>query len=177
MRLSTWRLAGLGFVTFSAAGVIAAVVLGLFYGLLWGAGAYASTFLVLLGVMSAAARVAPAAATELEEWQLAPPPSVPTPAEAESANTSPAATQAPSGRPARRMSDKITMMFEQACEVGDVTLAEKLLESLELVLLRGPSAVEERALRLEVIIAGRNRLAAMRSPEQVRTATEIKTDA
>ena len=124
--------------------------------------------------MSAAARIAPPAATEVEAWQLAPPPAVPAPPVA--ASDAPAATEAPS-RPARRVSDKITMAFEQACELKDVVLAEKLLESLELVLLRGPSPVEERALRLEVIIAGRNRLAARRGPEDVSATTELKADA
>lgn len=179
MRLSAWRLAGVGFVTLSATGVVASAVCGIAYGLLWGAGAYASTFLVLLGVIGAAARIAPPAETEVEAWQIAPPPpiSAATETDATGASIAVAAAQASSqsGRPARRLSDKITMAFEQACEVGDVKLAEKLLESLELVLLRGPSAVEERALRLEVIIAGRNRLAKLRGPEVMASATSDVT--
>ena len=55
-----------------------------------------------------------------------------------------------------------------------MALAEKLLESLELLLLRGPSAVEERALKLEAVIAGRNRLAALRSAGG--TGGDVKAD-
>ncbi len=180
MRLSAWRLAGVGFVTLSATGVIASAVCGIAYGLLWGAGAYASTFLVLLGVISAAARIAPPVETEVEDWQLAPPPPVAAASEIDgvAAASSASAIQAASlsGRPVRRLSDKITMAFEHACEIGDVRLAEKLLESLELVLLRGPSAVEERALHLEIIIAGRNRLATLRGPAETGATTDATTD-
>ncbi len=178
MRLSAWRLAGVGFVTLSATGVIASAVCGIAYGLLWGAGAYASTFLVLLATISAAARVAPPAETEVEARQLAPPPPVQARSDVVAATPSaPNVQAAPSGRPARRLSDKITTAFEHACEIGDVKLAEKLLESLELVLLRGPSAVEERALHLEIIIAGRNRLATLRAPEEADATTEVAADA
>ncbi len=178
MRLSAWRLAGVGFVTLSATGVIASAVCGIAYGLLWGAGAYASTFLVLLVLISAAARIAPPAETEVEAWQVAPP-LVSTRSDATAASPSALAVDATSlpGRPTRRLSDKITTAFEHACEIGDVKLAEKLLESLELVLLRGPSAVEERALHLEIIIAGRNRLATLRDPSEVSATAGVVADA
>ncbi len=160
LRPSPWRLAGFGIVLASAVGVAASIGCGIAYGALWGVGAYVATTALLLGAIMLAARLAPPAPSEAEPWRVAegaPPAGIAGEQRPETAEP-----VAADGRPARRLSDKIAGAFEHACRTHDVALAEKLLESLEMLLLREPSAVEERTLKLEAVIAGRNRLAALR---------------
>jgi hypothetical protein len=43
-----------------------------------------------------------------------------------------------------RLSDKITVAFDQACEEHDIVTASELLATLELVLLKTPPSAEQR---------------------------------
>jgi hypothetical protein len=66
--------------------------------------------------------------------------------------------------PQRRLSDKILSAFDQACERGELDVAEMLVRALELTLTRagGKDSVDER-LELGPVVETYARLKQMRS--------------
>lgn len=64
----------------------------------------------------------------------------------------------------RRLSDKILLAFDQACDVGALECAEMLLKSLEMSLtaIGGPGAVERR-VNMEPYIHAFERLEALKA--------------
>jgi hypothetical protein len=64
----------------------------------------------------------------------------------------------------RRLSDKILLAFDQACDVGALECAELLLKALELALtsIGGPGAVERR-INMEPYIHAFERLEALKA--------------
>jgi hypothetical protein len=70
--------------------------------------------------------------------------------------------------PQRRLSDKILAAFDQACERGELEVAELLVRALELTLTRtgGKHSVDER-LELGPVVETYARLKQMRSPASV----------
>ena len=61
-------------------------------------------------------------------------------------------------RHTRRLSDKVKLAFEQACDDGELVTAAELLAILELVLLRNPPAAEYRDNVLGALYACQARL-------------------
>lgn len=70
--------------------------------------------------------------------------------------------------PQRRLSDKILSAFDQACERGELEVAEMLVRALELTLTRagGKGSVDQR-LDLGPVVETYARLKQMRSVESV----------
>jgi hypothetical protein len=64
----------------------------------------------------------------------------------------------------RRLSDKILAAFNQACEQGQIAVAELLVRALELALTRegGANRVDKRE-RMEPVIAAYERLRALQA--------------
>jgi hypothetical protein len=64
----------------------------------------------------------------------------------------------------RRLSDKILLAFDQACETGALDCAEILLKALEMALttMGGPGAVDRR-LNMEPYVHAFERLQALKS--------------
>jgi hypothetical protein len=65
----------------------------------------------------------------------------------------------------RRLSDKILAAFDQACEQGQIGVAEHLVRALELALTRegGPNRVDKREY-MEPVLAAYERLRTLQSP-------------
>jgi hypothetical protein len=57
-----------------------------------------------------------------------------------------------------RLSDKIAVAFEQACDENDIITASELLATLELVLLKTPPSAEQRDNVLGTLYACQARL-------------------
>lgn len=73
------------------------------------------------------------------------------------------ALRAPQGR---RLSDKILVAFHQACDQGDLDVAEQLLNVLEFMLTRRPLPAEgNRRRSMEGLVAAHERLWHLRHPE------------
>jgi hypothetical protein len=68
-----------------------------------------------------------------------------------------------SERPARRLSDKILLAFEQACEQRDLAVAEHLIRALEVALTKegGPGRTDQRK-ELGPVFEAYDRLKALR---------------
>ena len=70
--------------------------------------------------------------------------------------------------PQRRLSDKILSAFDQACERGEIDVAETLVRALELTLTRvgGKGSIDHR-VDLGPVVEAYARLKQMRSLESV----------
>jgi hypothetical protein len=69
-------------------------------------------------------------------------------------------------RPGRRLSDKILAAFHHACDQSDLEVAEQLLRTLELLVMRRPLTPEANRRRsLEGLVAAHDRLWHLRHPE------------
>ena len=80
------------------------------------------------------------------------------------AGAEPGAGAAP--RPGRRLSDKILAAFHHACDQSDLEVAEQLLRTLELLVMRRPLTPEPNRRRsLEGLVAAHDRLWHLRHPE------------
>lgn len=76
------------------------------------------------------------------------------------------AARSPVPRYTRRLSDKILIAFHQACDQGDLDVAEDLLRVLETILMRRPSAPDvNRRKNIESLVAAHERLWLLRHPE------------
>lgn len=65
----------------------------------------------------------------------------------------------------RRLSDKILVAFHQACDQGDLDVADQLLRVLEFMLTRRPLPVEgNRRRSMEGLVAAHERLWHLRHP-------------
>ncbi len=72
-----------------------------------------------------------------------------------------------SARQGRRLSDKILVAFHHACDAQDLSVAEQLLKTLELMLTRrGISADQNRRKSLESLVAAHERLWHLRHKDQ-----------
>ncbi len=66
----------------------------------------------------------------------------------------------------RRLSDKILIAFHQACDQGDLEVAEQLLKILEMMVMRRPTSPEtNRRKNIESLVAAHERLWLLRHPE------------
>ncbi len=61
-------------------------------------------------------------------------------------------------RYSRRLSDKIQVAFDHACDEGELIVATELLQTLELVLLRVPPRPERRETVVAPLLASHERL-------------------
>ena len=65
----------------------------------------------------------------------------------------------------RRMSDKILIVFHQACENNDLEAAERLLQLLELLTMRGPRPeTGNRRLNVDSLVSAHERLWQLNNP-------------
>jgi hypothetical protein len=65
----------------------------------------------------------------------------------------------------RRLTDKILIAFHQACDQADIEVAEKLLNTLELLVRRPPPNQDGRERRVrETLVAAHERLWHIRNP-------------
>ena len=70
-------------------------------------------------------------------------------------------------RHTRRLSDKILVAFHQACDTGELDVAEQLLVILEKMMGRRPTANEgNRRRNMESLVAAFERLWYLRHPER-----------
>ncbi len=70
-------------------------------------------------------------------------------------------------RHTRRLSDKILVAFHQACDTGELDVAEQLLVILEKMMGRRPTANEgNRRRNMESLVAAFERLWHLRHPER-----------
>ena len=70
-------------------------------------------------------------------------------------------------RHTRRLSDKILVAFHQACDTGELEVAEQLLVILEKMMGRRPTANEgNRRRNMESLVAAFERLWHLRHPER-----------
>ena len=77
--------------------------------------------------------------------------------------TAPGQVSAP--RYTRRLSDKILIAFHQACDQGDLEVAEQLLHVLEMMLTRRPLTPDgSRRRNMESLVAAHERLWHLRHP-------------
>lgn len=75
----------------------------------------------------------------------------------------PAAGTAPV--PQRRLSDKVLIAFEQACDTHDLEMAEKLLSVLERLVTRGPRpGTAERRIKMDCLVSAFDRLWRLKHP-------------
>jgi hypothetical protein len=67
----------------------------------------------------------------------------------------------------RRLTDKILIAFNQACEQGDLEVAEQLARVLEMIFTRRPLPPDanRRRREMETVVAMQERLWALRHPE------------
>ncbi|MFN6954216.1 MAG: hypothetical protein ACK4PG_05385 [Acetobacteraceae bacterium] len=66
----------------------------------------------------------------------------------------------------RRLSDKILIAFHQACDQGDLEVAEQLLRVLETMVMRRPNVPDvNRRKNIESLVAAHERLWVLRHPE------------
>ena len=66
----------------------------------------------------------------------------------------------------RRLSDKILIAFHQACDQGDLDVAEQLLRVLEMMVMRRPAAPDaNRRRNIESLVAAHQRLWLLRHPD------------
>ena len=71
----------------------------------------------------------------------------------------------PVPRQTRRLPDKILVAFHSACDQGDFEVAESLLQILELMLTRRPTAPGvSRRRNMESLVAAHERLWHLRQP-------------
>ena len=76
-------------------------------------------------------------------------------------------TLSPAGAPrySRRLSDKILIAFHQACDQGDLEVAEQLLHVLEMMVSRRPLNPDgSRRKNMESLVAAHERLWHLRHP-------------
>jgi hypothetical protein len=77
----------------------------------------------------------------------------------------PAPGQVSAPRYTRRLSDKILIAFHQACDQGDLEVAEHLLHVLEMMLTRRPLTPDgSRRRNMESLVAAHERLWHLRHP-------------
>ncbi len=70
-------------------------------------------------------------------------------------------------RHTRRLSDKILVAFHQACDTGELEVAEQLLVILEKMMSKRPTASEgNRRRNMESLVAAFERLWHLRHPER-----------
>ena len=70
-------------------------------------------------------------------------------------------------RTGRRLSDKILVAFHQACDLGDLEVAEQLLQILEMMMTRRPLPADgNRRKSIETLVAAYERLWYLRHPER-----------
>jgi hypothetical protein len=85
---------------------------------------------------------------------------------AEDGSDSAATSARPPQRYTRRLSDKILIAFHQACDQGDLEVAEQLLRVLETMVMRRPNAPDvNRRKNIESLVAAHERLWVLRHPE------------
>jgi len=73
----------------------------------------------------------------------------------------------PGGRQTRRLSDKILVAFHQACDQGDLEVAEQLLYVLEMMLKCRLIGQDKRKDRdLNTLVAAHERLWQLRHPDE-----------
>lgn len=66
----------------------------------------------------------------------------------------------------RRLSDKVLIAFHQACDQGDLEVAEQLLRVLETMVMRRPNVPDvNRRKHIESLVAAHERLWVLRHPE------------
>jgi hypothetical protein len=85
-------------------------------------------------------------------------------------------------RYSRRLSDKIQAAFDHACSDGQLEVAAELLETLEIVLLRGATRPERREAVIGPLLASHARLWHLKTgetpdPEPEVPATEPEDEA
>jgi len=69
-------------------------------------------------------------------------------------------------RHTRRLSDKILIAFHQACDQGDLEVAQELLLVLEKMVTRRPAVPDQnRRKSMESLVAAHERLWLLRHPE------------
>ncbi len=70
-------------------------------------------------------------------------------------------------RPTRRLSDKILVAFHQACDTGELDVAEQLLRILETMTSRKPVLADgNRRRNIESLVAAHERLWHLRHPDR-----------
>jgi hypothetical protein len=74
----------------------------------------------------------------------------------------------------RRLADAIILLFQRTCDAGDVDVAEKLLDALEISLLRESTVHDRRKLDIEFVISGRKRLCELRQPSAAVSDPVVK---
>ncbi|MBV8158460.1 MAG: hypothetical protein JO278_12420 [Dyella sp.] len=76
-----------------------------------------------------------------------------------------AGAAAPPLRSSRRLSDKILVAVHQACDEADYEVASRLLQVLELMLMRRPTKLDSTRRRsMESLVAAHERLWYLRHP-------------
>jgi len=71
-------------------------------------------------------------------------------------------------RHTRRLSDKILIAFHQACDQGDLEVAQELLLVLEKMVTRRPTMPDQnRRKSMESLVAAHERLWLLRHPESM----------
>ena len=69
-------------------------------------------------------------------------------------------------RSGRRLWDKILVAFHHACDLGDLEIAEAMLQILELMLVRQTIAVDtNRRRNIESLVAAHERFWSLRHPQ------------
>lgn len=72
----------------------------------------------------------------------------------------------PPQRYSRRLTDKILIAFHQACDQGELEVAEQLLRIVETILTRPPAAPDtNRRRNIESLVAAHERLWLLRHPD------------
>jgi hypothetical protein len=67
----------------------------------------------------------------------------------------------------RRLSDKVMIAFDHACDQSDLEVAEQLLRILEMILTRRPSTPDgNRRRNIESLVTAHERLWALRHPHK-----------
>ena len=79
----------------------------------------------------------------------------------------------------RRILDKLGMAFDTACDCGDLATADRLVQAMEIIVVRRPSAGDNRRRHnLEMLIKCHERLWLLRhDPVPDMAATPHDTDA
>ncbi len=79
-------------------------------------------------------------------------------------------------RYSRRLSDKIQVAFEHACDEGELEVAAELLATLEVVLLRVPPRPERREATVAPLLACHERLWHLRAKAATADETMAAPD-
>jgi hypothetical protein len=76
----------------------------------------------------------------------------------------------------RRLSDRIELAFEQACDQGQLEVAACMLKGLDLALLGQPLPWDRRQMALGLLRACQSRLQALREARTAQVPAELQPD-